>query len=81
MLKKFSTNTAKRRERLHLCYRHWCYMLLRLHCCSQSYREFTVLYRTVDIKKMDGTSAILLILTAILMLMVPISKTFGFKQL
>lgn len=50
-------------------------------CCFQSDREFTVSYTTVDIKKMDGTSAILLILAAILRLMVSISKTFAINQL
>lgn len=37
-------------------------------CCLRSHLEFTVLDSTVDIKKMDVTSAILLILAAILML-------------
>lgn len=41
-------------------------------CCLQSDLEFTVLDSTVDIKKMDVTSAILLILAAILMLMASI---------
>lgn len=56
-------------------------MLPCLHCCLQPGCKCPVLYKTVDIKKMDVTSAVLLILTAVFMLMASIIKAFGPKQL
>lgn len=70
MLNKVYTNSAKWSMCLHVHHTHTGGKHAAMFvCCLKSDLEYTVLDSTVDIKKMDVTSAILLILAAILMLM------------